>query len=216
MLPQPSAKILFVRMRKHYLAGESTLGIAAQANAVALFYALAIAAFAVVCFAAMLARAGKTIWGAAEFALFFFFSAINLAWFVLRNVSVAVDEYSYFETLEAARCQRSVCSSARTLSHDASCDDADPARSASDGGDQVGTELSAPAYRLLPRHRTALALQYSFDDGCGRRRIFVARGCGRVPSALRRHFRSRGCTLCHACGTRSAAGYRASVTCALV
>ena len=97
------SKILFVRMRKHYLAGESTLGVAAQANAVALFYALAIAVFAAICFAAMLARPGETAWGAAEFALFFFFSAINLAWFVLRNVSVAVEQYIYFETLEASR-----------------------------------------------------------------------------------------------------------------
>ncbi len=97
------SKILFVRMRKHYLAGESTLGVGAQANAVALFYALAITVFAAICFAAMLARPGETVWGAAEFALFFFFSAINLAWFVLRNVSVAVDQYIYFETLEALR-----------------------------------------------------------------------------------------------------------------
>lgn len=66
------SKILFVRMRKHYLAGESTLGVGAQANAVALFYALAITVFAAICFAAMLARPGETVWGAAEFALFFF------------------------------------------------------------------------------------------------------------------------------------------------
>jgi O-antigen/teichoic acid export membrane protein len=51
----------------------------------------------------MLMRPGESAWGAAEFALFFFFSAFNLAWFVLRNVSVAVDEYIYFESLEAAR-----------------------------------------------------------------------------------------------------------------
>jgi hypothetical protein len=97
------SKILFVRMRKHYLAGESTLGVGAQANAVALFYAFAITVFAAICFATMLARRGETVWGAAEFALFFFFSAINLAWFVLRNVSVAVEQYIYFETLEALR-----------------------------------------------------------------------------------------------------------------
>ena len=97
------SKILFVRMRKHYLAGESTLGVGAQANAVALFYALAIVVFTAICFATMLARPNETAWSAAEFALFFFFSAINLAWFILRNVSVAVDQYIYFETLEAVR-----------------------------------------------------------------------------------------------------------------
>jgi len=97
------SKILFVRMRKYYLAGKDTLGVASQTNAIAMFYALVIAVFAVICFATMLARPGETTWGAAEFALFFFFSAFNLAWFVLRNVSVAVDEYIYFETLEACR-----------------------------------------------------------------------------------------------------------------
>jgi hypothetical protein len=97
------SKILFVRMRKRYLAGESTLDVGAQANAIALFYTLAIIVFAAICFATMLVRPGETVWGAAEFALFFFFSAINLAWFVLRNVSVAVDQYIYFEIIEALR-----------------------------------------------------------------------------------------------------------------
>ena len=97
------SKILFVRMRKRYLAGEDTLGIGAQANAIAIFYALLIAAGATACFFIMLARPSVSAWQAAEFALFFFFSAFNLAWFVLRNVSVAVDEYIYFEKLEACR-----------------------------------------------------------------------------------------------------------------
>jgi hypothetical protein len=38
-----------------------------------------------------------------EFGLFFSFSALNLVWFPLRNVSTAVDEFIYFETLEAIR-----------------------------------------------------------------------------------------------------------------
>ncbi len=97
------SKILFVRMRKRFLAGENTADVAEQANAIALFYAIAIAACAAICFAVMLMRPGESAWGAAEFALFFFFSAFNLAWFVLRNVSVAVDEYIFFETLEAFR-----------------------------------------------------------------------------------------------------------------
>lgn len=97
------SKILFVRMRKRFLSGKDRRDVAEQANAIALFYALVIGAFAASCFAVMLARPGETLWGAGEFALFFFFSAFNLAWFVLRNVSVAVDEYIYFETLEACR-----------------------------------------------------------------------------------------------------------------
>jgi len=97
------SKILFVRLRKRYLAGEDTLAIAAQANAIASFYALLITAAAAICFAVMVSRPAVSAWDAAEFALFFFFSAFNLAWFVLRNVSVAVDEYIYFESLEACR-----------------------------------------------------------------------------------------------------------------
>ncbi len=42
-------------------------------------------------------------WHAAELALFFFFSAFNLTWFVFRNACIAVDEYVYFETLESCR-----------------------------------------------------------------------------------------------------------------
>lgn len=97
------SKILFVGMRKRFLAGQDKTDIAEQANAVALFYALMICVFSACCFMITLSRVGETVLGAAEFALFFFFSAFNLSWFVLRNVSVAVDEYIYFESLEAAR-----------------------------------------------------------------------------------------------------------------
>jgi O-antigen/teichoic acid export membrane protein len=97
------SKILFVRMRRRYLAGEDTLSVAAQANAVATFYAVLIAGGALICFAVMAQRPSTSSWQAAEFALFFFFSAFNLSWFVLRNVSVAIDDYIYFETLESCR-----------------------------------------------------------------------------------------------------------------
>ena len=55
------------------------------------------------CFAIMALRPSVTPWQAAEFALFFSFSALNLVWFPLRNVSNAVDEFITFETLEAIR-----------------------------------------------------------------------------------------------------------------
>jgi O-antigen/teichoic acid export membrane protein len=97
------SKILFVKMRKQFLAGEDTLPIAAQASAVAVFYTLAIGLGAAVCFAVTYAWPSVSAWEAIEFALFFFFTGFNLAWFVLRNVSVAVDEYIYFETLESWR-----------------------------------------------------------------------------------------------------------------
>ena len=57
-----------------------------------------------------------------QFALFFLFTAVNLAWFALRNVAIAVDEYVYFEGLEVARRflrdfrdRRACCSSCRSL-----------------------------------------------------------------------------------------------------
>jgi O-antigen/teichoic acid export membrane protein len=97
------SKILFVKLRQRFLVNEDTLPVAAQVNAVAIFYALLTAACATLCFAVMLNRPTETVWGAAEFALFFFFSAFNLAWFVLRNASVAVEEYVFFETTESLR-----------------------------------------------------------------------------------------------------------------
>jgi len=97
------SKILFVQLRRNYLAGEDTLALGAQANAVAIFYAGLIAAGAVICSIIMALQPDATLWDAAELGLFFFFSAFNLAWYVLRNASVAVDEYIHFETLESCR-----------------------------------------------------------------------------------------------------------------
>jgi hypothetical protein len=97
------SKILFVRMREKFLAGGDTLAIGAQANAVAVFYAVLIAAASVVCAILFSLRPSVSALQAAELGLFFFFSAFNLTWFVFRNVSVAVDQYIYFETLESAR-----------------------------------------------------------------------------------------------------------------
>ncbi len=96
-------KILFVRLRERFLAGTDTQPIAEQANAIAIFYASLVAFGSLMCFAVMATRPTVTTWQAAEFGLFFLFSALNLAWFVLRNVSVAVDEYIFFERLEALR-----------------------------------------------------------------------------------------------------------------
>lgn len=97
------SRILFVNLRRRFLGGEDTLPIGAQANAVATFYAVIIGAAAFICFAVMALRPGMPAWHAAELGLFFFFSAFNLAWFVLRNACIAVDEYIFFETLESCR-----------------------------------------------------------------------------------------------------------------
>jgi O-antigen/teichoic acid export membrane protein len=97
------SKILFVQLRKLFLAGEETLAVGAQANAVVIFYTVLITAASVICAALFSLRPGVSPWQAAELGLFFFFSAFNLTWFVLRNASLAVDEYIYFETLESCR-----------------------------------------------------------------------------------------------------------------
>jgi len=97
------SKILFVKLRQRFLADEDTLSIGSQANAVATFYAFVIAVGALICFVLMAVRPETSIWHAAELGLFFFFSAFNLTWFVLRNACIAVDEYIYFETLESCR-----------------------------------------------------------------------------------------------------------------
>ena len=96
-------KILFVGLRKRFLKRQDTMPLAAQATALALLYAVLVGAAAAFCFIAAALVVKSTLIGSAEFALFFLFSALNLPWFVLRNVSVAVDDYIYFETLDALR-----------------------------------------------------------------------------------------------------------------
>lgn len=96
-------KILFVQMRKLHLAHADKDLVARQANAVALLYVALVFLAAFVCFAVVMMGPAMTVWQAAQFALFFLFCALNLVWFVLRNLCNAVDEFIYFESLEAAR-----------------------------------------------------------------------------------------------------------------
>ena len=58
-------KILFVRLRERFLAGTDTRPVAAQANAIAIFYAALVALGALVCFAVMAMRPAVTTWQAA-------------------------------------------------------------------------------------------------------------------------------------------------------
>ena len=98
-----AAKILFVRQRARHLAQRADSTIAEQSTAVVILYSLIVLAGTLACFAVMAKRPSVSLWQAGEFALFFSFSALNLVWFPLRNVSNAVDEYLSFETLEAIR-----------------------------------------------------------------------------------------------------------------
>ena len=96
-------KILFVRLRANFLAGRSNKTTAHHATAVVLFYFSLTVIGAVLCFAVTALQAASSLLEAAEFALFFLFITLNLVWFALRNISIAVDEYVLFETLETMR-----------------------------------------------------------------------------------------------------------------
>ncbi len=98
-----AAKILYVRQRERHLTGAGDATVPAQSSAVVLLYALIVLAGTLLCFAVMAAQPLVNGPRAAEFALFFSFSALNLVWFPLRNVSSAVDEFISFEMLEAVR-----------------------------------------------------------------------------------------------------------------
>jgi O-antigen/teichoic acid export membrane protein len=97
------AKILFVQLRAAQLSGRTDARVARQATAVVLFYVLLAVAGALVCAAIMAARPSLSLGDATDFGLFFFYIALNLAWVCLRSVSIAVDEYVFYEMLELIR-----------------------------------------------------------------------------------------------------------------
>jgi len=97
------AKILFVKLRAAHLAGKTDRGAAAQATAVIVFYVLLAAVGALVCFAFMLSRPTFSALDAADFGLFFVYITLNLTWVCLRSISIAVDEFVFYEKLELAR-----------------------------------------------------------------------------------------------------------------
>ena len=96
-------KILFVRLRARFLAGDRSDAVAGHATAVTLFYFGLVSTGGLLCFAFMATQTTASIREATEFGLFFWFVALNLVWFALRNISIAVDEYVLFEALETVR-----------------------------------------------------------------------------------------------------------------
>jgi O-antigen/teichoic acid export membrane protein len=97
------AKILFVQLRTAHLAGKTDRQAAGQATAVTLFYVLLAAAGALVCFLIMASRPANSLLEAADLGLFFLYIGLNLAWVCLRSLSIAVDEYVFYEKLELVR-----------------------------------------------------------------------------------------------------------------
>jgi hypothetical protein len=96
-------KILFVRLRSRFLAKDRSDAVAGHATAVVLFYFGLVTSGALLCFFFMATQTAASLREAAEFGLFFWFIALNLVWFALRNIAIAVDEYVSFEALETMR-----------------------------------------------------------------------------------------------------------------
>jgi len=96
-------KILFVRLRARFLAKDRSDAVAGHATAVVLFYFGLVTSGALLCFVFMATQTAASLREAAEFGLFFWFVALNLVWFALRNIAIAVDEYVSFEALETVR-----------------------------------------------------------------------------------------------------------------
>jgi O-antigen/teichoic acid export membrane protein len=97
------AKILFVELRAARLAGKMVDRAARHATAVIVLYVLLAAGGSFACFGVMVARPSYSTLEAADFALFFLYVALNLAWFSLRSISISVDEYVFYEKLELTR-----------------------------------------------------------------------------------------------------------------
>ena len=97
------AKILFVNLRAGHLAGKPDERDARQATAVILFYVLLGIAASLVCIALSFAQPSATLRDAVELGLFLLYISLNLAWFSLRSISIAVDVFIFFEKLELAR-----------------------------------------------------------------------------------------------------------------
>jgi O-antigen/teichoic acid export membrane protein len=97
------ANILFLNLRGPYLAGGKNEKAAHQATAVIVFYAALAIAASCLCFAAALAQPSSTLRDAFELALFLLYIALNLAWTSLRSVSIAVDQFLFYERLELVR-----------------------------------------------------------------------------------------------------------------
>lgn len=98
------AKIVFVRLRGWCLGDAAAdAAITRHTGAIALLYFLLALACSVVCFAGAYLYFRNSAVESLELALFFFFTAVTLVWFVLRNVSVAVDDFLHFESMEVVR-----------------------------------------------------------------------------------------------------------------
>ncbi|MFZ0610464.1 MAG: hypothetical protein WBD53_16315 [Xanthobacteraceae bacterium] len=96
-------KVLFVDLRQRFLDKRPLRGIAGQATAMFVLYCGIAALASLICFVTLVTLLHYSAADGTQLALFFLFNAVNLPWLGLRYFSIAIDEYIYFETLEAAR-----------------------------------------------------------------------------------------------------------------
>jgi O-antigen/teichoic acid export membrane protein len=97
------SKLLFVRLREAFLKGKLTRSLARQATSVVAIYVGVVAICAAICGMLVVALPSLSAWQATQYELYFLFAALNLVWLPLRNISLAVDQFVFFEYLEAAR-----------------------------------------------------------------------------------------------------------------
>jgi len=96
-------KVLFIDLRQRFLDHRPLRAIAGQATAMVVLYCCLAALASLICFFALVVVLKYSSGDGTELALFFVFNAVNLPWLALRYFSIAIDEYVFFETLEAAR-----------------------------------------------------------------------------------------------------------------
>jgi len=96
-------KVLFVDLRQRFLDDRPLRRIAGQATAMFLLYCSLTVFASLICFVSLVVLLNYSSADGTELTLFFAFNAVNLPWLALRYFSIAIDEYVYFEALEAVR-----------------------------------------------------------------------------------------------------------------
>ncbi len=96
-------KVLFVNLRGRFLQSKPFAEISGQATALVILYFSLAALASCICFLVLETYFKYSFGDSLDLTLFFAFNAVNLPWVALRYFSIAIDEYVFFETLEASR-----------------------------------------------------------------------------------------------------------------
>jgi hypothetical protein len=96
-------KVLFVNLRGRFLQNKPFGEISGQTTAIVILYFTLAALASLICFLILASHFDYSLGDSIDLTLFFAFNAINLPWVALRYFSIAIDEYVFFETLEASR-----------------------------------------------------------------------------------------------------------------